>query len=118
MGARGVLQPGGFGGLGFGFGLRGAGLRLGFGRDGLALLDALRLLPDLLAHALGLRVPPLVARIAGQERDERDDDDGRHHGDDDPDNGCCYPRRLLRSVGPAQVIDEPANSADALAGCT
>ena len=40
MGARGALKPGGFRGLGFGLGLRGPGLRLGFGRDGLALLDA------------------------------------------------------------------------------
>src|SRR5215208_4034879 len=63
MGARRVLQPRGFGGLGFRLGLHRASLRLSLSRDRLAPLDVRRLLPDLLTHLFGLCVPPLVACI-------------------------------------------------------
>jgi hypothetical protein len=109
----GVLQPCRLGCLDFGLGLRGTSPRLDLGGRGFAFLDMLGLLRDLLAQLLGLRAPALVSRAAGEKCHQRENDDGRHHRDDDPDNSVAvHVGSFGRSV--RCVIDEPANSADAL----
>src|SRR3954453_5289735 len=69
------LQPGGFCGLGLGFSLSGARLRLGLVGESLAFFDVLRVVTDLLTDALRLHVTAPVADIARQKRQDGDDDD-------------------------------------------
>ncbi len=101
MGCGCFLQPGRFRRLHLGLGFRGPRLGLRLVGERLALLDALRFLSDLLANALGLGMPPPVARSTASTPTTRDHDDAAI-GDDDPDHGVGSHVRSFARSGPVR----------------
>ncbi|BBY06755.1 hypothetical protein MNVI_20730 [Mycobacterium noviomagense] len=90
-----MLQPRCFGGLGFGFGLRGACLGGGLIGKCFATLYVHRLLVDSLADLLGLNSPTMFAAPAHTPDEDSNDQQGRDYRDDDPDNGAGSHVELL-----------------------